>query len=153
MWNNWSPLWLCFTDAEKMQKRNGLKGELPGSTGIGGITIPGSAQGTRVSAGLGSAGFTVGLSGLRGLFQPKRFHDSKVNQTTLAGPRFRCNTYFPSYYPQTSFNLCFAPKFPTTTTKYSPSIFIITPPKMGESLCSQILKTSLLPTDCSRIKI
>lgn len=46
-----------------MQESNGLKGELTGSTGIGGMTIPGSAQGTRVSGGLGSAEDTVGLQG------------------------------------------------------------------------------------------
>lgn len=35
-------------------------------------------MGTWVSGGLGSAGLAVGLDGLRGLFQPKRFHDSVI---------------------------------------------------------------------------
>lgn len=35
-------------------------------------------MGTWFSGGLGCAGLAVGLDGLRGLFQPKRFHDSVI---------------------------------------------------------------------------
>ena len=51
--------------------------------------------GTWFSGGLGSAGLTVGLDDLKGLFQPKRFYDSNTGYCTSLVHNTACTAAVP----------------------------------------------------------